>query len=94
MLDPVSEFRHGKLAVGTNPVQMPDSKHGVYHAILLKADQANAAETIYVGSGSHVSADNGYPLAAGDELALSIDNPSKIWVVGSAQNLNIHWIAL
>ena len=37
---------------------------------------------------------DGYPLDAGEEVKIPIDDPSKIYVIGSADNQGVKWFAV
>lgn len=50
--------------------------------VLIKALSTNS-ETVYVG-GSDVTTSNGYPLAASESVSLPIDDPSRIYIVGTS----------
>lgn len=47
--------------------------------------------TLYIG-GSGVTTSTGYPLAAGASVFVPIDDLSKIYAIGSADNQAVRWI--
>lgn len=60
--------------------------------VYIKANSGNSGD-VYVGR-QGVSASNGYPLDAGEEVIIPVDDPSKIWVIGSADNQGVKWVAV
>lgn len=60
-------------------------------AIVVKASVANTG-TIYVG-GSTVASTNGFPLAAGDTVALDISNTNVIWIDSSVNGESATWMS-
>ena len=60
-------------------------------SIVVKALGSNAG-TIYVG-GSTVSSANGFPLAAGDTVALDISNTNVVWIDSSINAQSVAWMA-
>lgn len=64
-----------------------------YMYVLVEAAAGNGG-TVYVGHSSAVSASNGWPLAAGENVQIPVDDPSKIWVIGSADNQAVKWLAV
>lgn len=72
--------------------QLTDLSVPVRKYVLVKANAANTGD-VYVGRAG-VSASNGYPLDAGEEVKIPIDDPSKIYVIGSADNQGVKWLAV
>lgn len=64
---------------------------GCQQGVLIKALAANSG-TVYVG-GSTVSTTTGYPLAAGEEVFISIENLDDVYVIGSADNQSVAFLA-
>lgn len=60
--------------------------------VYIKANAGNSGD-VYVGR-QGVSASNGYPLDAGEKVIIPVDDPSKIWVIGSADNQGVKWVAV
>ena len=52
-----------------------------YKGVCVRAATANTV-VIYVGA-QHVSVNDGYPLPAGEELDIPIEDPSKVYVVAT-----------
>lgn len=59
--------------------------------VWVKAAAANT-NIIYVGSDSSVTTTNGYPLAAGESVFVSIDNLNKVWIYGGAAAQDCRYI--
>lgn len=72
--------------------QLTTSSFAVRKYVYIKANAGNTGD-VYVGLAG-VSASNGYPLDAGEEVKIPVDDPSKIWVIGSADNQGVKWIAV
>jgi hypothetical protein len=94
----VHGFRHGrKSAVGTTAVQLTTAAAHQSKGVQLKADAANSG-TVYVGNSNVTAgttdATDGFPLAGGEGLFVPVDDPSKVYVIGSAAGQNVFWFAL
>lgn len=63
-----------------------------YKKVIIKKD-GTETDVLYVGFRSDVSSSNGFALEAGDQVELEIDNPNKIWVVGSDADVAYSWLA-
>lgn len=50
--------------------------------LAVKALSGNT-QTVYIG-GSDVSTSLGYPLAAGESIAIAVDDPSRVWAVATS----------
>jgi len=81
---------HAKVPVPTAGVRVQLATNTA-KAIVVKALAANTG-IMYVG-GSTVSAANGFPLAAGDTVALDINNTNVIWVDASVNGDSVNWMA-
>lgn len=90
-----SSFQHGanldvdsgaaeQIVVVTTPAK---------HSVLIRAAKANTG-TLYIGNSSGVTATNGMPLDHGESIELPIDNANKVWVIASADNQALAWVAI
>lgn len=96
--DVAPEFVHGKKVIGTTAGQLTTFSRPSYKGVQLKADPDNTG-LVYIGSTPGVTADSavatdGFPLEAGDPLFLPIDDPSKIYVIGTDADQGIFWIMI
>jgi len=86
-----ARFTIGTAATGLNNVVNPQF---TIHGVNLKAATTNGG-VIYVGSGLNVTpgttaATDGYPLAAGQELYVPVDDLTTIYAVASATGSLLH----
>jgi hypothetical protein len=97
--DVVGSFLHGANGdVDTTAEALVSSSKRATRGVQLKAAAENTG-TIYVGMDSGVTAGSvdatdGFPLAAGEGLFLPIDDASKVYVIGSANNQRVYWLAI
>jgi hypothetical protein len=77
----VQEFAvgHGGAESVSKPIVAAGYAPKAYKSVRVRAATANTA-VVYVGPAS-VTTDSGYPLSAGEELEMKIENPSKIYAV-------------
>jgi len=65
--------------------------------IILKADASNAG-IVYVGNSDvtpgNAAATDGFPLAASEQLVVEIEDARQIYVVASANDQVIYWLAV
>ena len=94
----ICTFDHGrKSAIGTTAVQLTTITVHAARGVQIKAASANSG-LVYVGN-SDVTADasdatDGFPLAPGEGLFLPVDDPSRIYVVGSAASQKVFFVVL
>ena len=92
----VSDFfvGHGSADSVRRPIVDPSLATPVYKGVRVRAVKSNT-DALYVGPASvTASPAGGYPLAAGDELSLPIEDPSKVWVVGAPTNNTVQTVTL
>jgi hypothetical protein len=94
----VASFDHGrKSGVGTSAVQLVATPLHAAKGIELIAASTNTG-TVYVGNADVTagSADDtdGFPLAPGARLFLPLDDPSKVYVRGSAAGQTVFFVVL
>lgn len=87
---PPTTVAHGVVSVTTAGTRVQFGTNAC-KSIVVKAAVANSG-TIYVG-GSTVAAANGFPLAAGDTVALDISNTNVIWIDASANAQSVAWMS-
>jgi hypothetical protein len=78
--------------IDTTAEKLTDLSVTVRKYVYVKADAGNAG-VVYVGKAG-VSASNGYPLAAGEDVKIPVDDPSKIYVIGSQADQGVKWLAV
>lgn len=92
-------FSHGsKSGIGTSAVQLTTTSSSARQGVLVKAGADNAGR-IYPGTSSSVTANSnddtdGFELSAGDSVVVEVDDPSKIFIIGSAADQKAFWIGL
>ena len=90
-------FDHGrKSSISTSAVQMTTVSFSAVKGVLVVADKDNSGK-VYVGN-SDVTADttdatDGIELNAGDAVVIPVDNPNKIYIIGSASGQKVFWLA-
>jgi len=62
------------------------------NGVRVKADAGNG-DNIYIGDSDTVSTTDGFPLDAGEEVFIPIDELGKVWVIGGAIDQDFHIIA-
>lgn len=94
----VHGFLHGRTSgIGTTAVQLVTASSRLAKGVQLKAPQSNSG-VVYVGTAG-VTADaadatDGFPLSGGEGLFVPIDDPSKLYVRGSATGQKLFWFAI
>lgn len=65
------------------------------HGVWVKADPANGAGIVYLGNSDVTAgttdATDGWPLAAGQEAFVRVNNANKVYGIGSTTNLIVYW---
>lgn len=99
--DSISDFDHLRVDVTTSATQLVATAHAQGSSpragVRLKADIANTG-VVYVGksdvTAGTVAATDGYPLSAGEEVAIPIDDATKLYGRSSAGTNKIYvlWI--
>jgi methylaspartate ammonia-lyase len=89
---PTSEMRAGYIQVDQAAVAMTSLSFKFTQGVNIKAHAGNTG-FVYVGDAA-VSSTNGFQLDNGEEVFLAIDDPSKIYVIGSADNQDVSWIGV
>ncbi len=72
---------HGGADAANKPIVAAGFARKAYKGVRVRAASANTI-VVYVGP-QGVNTTTGYPLPAGEELAISIENPSKVYIVAS-----------
>jgi hypothetical protein len=85
-------LRFGAKQFGTDAVQITATATKLGQGVWIKALAGNS-NTVYVGSSSAVVSSSGYPLAAGAELFVPINDLSKVWLIGGASDQEIRYVA-
>ena len=83
---------HGGADASDKPIVAPGYARKAYKGVYVRAATANTI-VIYVGN-DNVTASDGYPLPAGEEVLIPIENPSKVFVVATPANNCSQTVAL
>lgn len=93
-------FDHASVPVTTTAAALSSAAHSnpPRNGVAVKAHAGNAG-TVYVGNANTVTANtvaatDGYPLAAGEEITIPIDNAAGIFVIASANTQYVSWIGI
>lgn len=82
--------------VGTTAAQFNSNSRDLLSGVVVKAAAGNAS-VVYVGFHSGITADTastaGYPLAAGESVAMPIDDLSDLWAIGGSAGQIYHVMA-
>jgi hypothetical protein len=94
----LTRFDHGrKSAIGTTAVQLTTTSVHAPRGVQMKAAVSNSG-TVYVGNSDVTAgaadATDGFPLGAGDALFVPIDDPSKIYLVGTAAGQVVYFVVV
>lgn len=81
---------HGNVVVAATATRITAAGTLANFGVRIKAAEGNA-EAIYIG-GAGVTTGNGYPLAAGEELALPIGNANDVYAISASGNQNLRAI--
>lgn len=73
------------------PEQLTETDTPLQVGVTLRADLGNTDVVYIIASASGTTA-NGYPLEAGDERFIPIDNLNKVWLIGGAANQSVRYI--
>lgn len=88
----IASYGVNQVAVGTAAVQLDSAGFSDVEGVVLKAMSTNSG-IVYFGQTSSVTAGNGYELTAGQSLLIPVDNADQIWVIGSATNQKVCYMA-
>jgi hypothetical protein len=94
----VQAFDHGeRTSIGATALQLTTTSFAARQGVEIRADAANGANFVYVGNSDVTAggtdATDGFKLAAGERVFIPIDDPSKVWVIGSTTGLAVSWVA-
>ena len=93
-----STFDHGSnLDIDATAEQITSTSFAAKKGVLLKAGIDNSG-IIYIGNsdvtaGGTASTD-GMPLSAGESIEIEVDNPNKLYAIGSTIDQKIYWFAI
>lgn len=79
-----------QVSVGTTAVQLTNQANAM-KGIKIKALPGNSG-VIYVGFNSGVTTSNGYPLQAGSEVTINMEDPSVIYVISGDTSQGVAWL--
>ncbi len=85
-----------KTSIGATALQLTSTSFACRQGVEIKAAPANSTGIIYVGNSDVTAggtdATDGFALAAGERLFLPIDDPTKVYVIGSTTGLAVSYI--
>jgi hypothetical protein len=93
-----ADAKTGSQAVGVSSVQLLATARPCSHGVFVKAAPTNSG-IVYIGRSSAVTASSaapttdGYPLSAGEELPVLVDDVSKIWCIASVAAQAVNFLA-
>lgn len=96
--DVAGRFHHGRNGdVDTVAEVLTTQRPRLSRGVQLKAANSNTA-VIFVGNsdvtaGTQESTD-GFPLEPGEALFLPVDSPHKVYLIASAANQGLYWLAI
>ncbi|RIK72110.1 MAG: hypothetical protein DCC68_26775 [Planctomycetota bacterium] len=86
-----------RVTVGTTAAAIASAFYPCKRGVGLKADVGNSG-TIYIGpsdvTAGTTAATDGWPLAAGEELFLPLDDPRAVFAVASAASQQLHVVVV
>jgi len=91
-------FKTGaNLDVDTSAEVLTSTDFDTTQGVIITADVDNSG-IVYIGNSDvdagATDATSGLPLSAGESLFFSANNPSSIFVIGSAVNQKVYWLAV
>ena len=91
-------FKTGaNLDVDTSAEVLTSTDFDTTQGVMITADSDNSG-VVYIGNSDvdagATDATSGIPLSAGESLFFSANNPSSIYVIGSAVNQKVYWLAV
>ena len=91
-------FKTGaNLDVDTSAEVLTSTDFDTTQGVMITADSSNSG-IVYIGNSDvdagATDATSGLPLSAGESLFFSANNPSSIFVIGSAVNQKVYWLAV
>ena len=87
----VKGFVTGKVSVGSTGNNL-FGDNNIVSGVRIKADDQNQ-EVVYIGDAAGVSASNGFPLSAEEEVFIDIDNTNKIFHTSTGGGETLTFIA-
>src|SRR5262245_55450725 len=88
---PVQELKSRFIQIDQAAVALTVAGIKLTQGVTVKANSGNSG-FFYVVHSAAVSSTNGFELDGGQEIFLPVDDPSGIFIIGSADNQNISWI--
>ncbi len=87
-----------KGSIGATALQLTTTSFACRRGVLVKADAGNSTNFIYVGilgvtAGIAAPTTDGYKLAVNESVDIAIDDPSKLYVIGSTSSLAVSFLA-
>jgi hypothetical protein len=88
-----SKFITGNSIVGITAKALTTQPFVASYKVVIEAKAGNS-DTIYVGESDQVTSNNGWPLAAEEQIEIPIDDPRKVYVIGGAASQAYKWLAI
>jgi hypothetical protein len=73
-------------AAGSQPAQLTTALQGGVEGVTIKAMKTNAAD-VELGVGSAFTAGTGFPLSAGENITLPVNNAANIYIRGTQNDV-------
>lgn len=88
-----SAFITSNDTVGVSAKALTVEPFNVFCKVTIEAAAGNG-NTIYIGENNQVTANNGWPLTAGEKIEIPIDDARKIYVIADTANQAYKWLAI
>lgn len=87
-----------KGSIGATALQLTATSFKCSRGVKVKADAGNSTNFVFVGilgvtAGISAPTTDGYKLAVNEEVDIEIDDPSKLYVIGSTTSLAVSFLA-
>ena len=99
VVNSVGTIKTGSLgSIGATALQLTSTSFAAKKGVWVKGDAGNSTNFVFVGllgvtAGISAPTTDGYKLAVNAEHFFQIDDPSKLYVIGSTTGLAVNWHA-
>lgn len=85
-------------SIGATALQLTATTRKLARGVRVRADDGNSTNFVYVGilgvtAGIAAPTTDGYKLKVSEAVDVQIDDPSKVYVIGSTTGLAVSWMA-
>jgi hypothetical protein len=96
--DSLNNFDHGRTSsIGTSAAPLTSVSSHAPRGVQIKAAIGNTG-TVYVGNSdvtaNAADATDGFPLVGGEALFVPVNDPSKVYVIGSASGQTVFYLVV